>query len=391
MELKFDEKIINVVFKYLDTGMEKFASSVIVMMSIFAIFDLWISLTSELTDFGRALKTLGRKVIGYGFWFAVVKNYSAITDAIFISFTNIGRLFGGEPGTHGAVTEFLSVDKIAGEGFDTLGKILELALDFNTFFDIKFFLFYIIIFVVCFFFLIFAIGNLVIAIIQFKFIAGLGLIILVLINLEFTRDIGMRVIHGIIHAALNLAVITALLNITFFLILKEIPIPSVTKQNNALMDMLVWSFLFITLTYMSANSDKITNLIMHGHGGFSGTGLGQAVASSIAQATTVAVVTVGTLLTAGTAAVGGAAATKTGAASGGSKISEIFKGAVKGGADGFRKSKKARDTISNVGNIASEATTKATGNQGTSGKIRKNASDIFNRFKKKKKDEEDEV
>ena len=60
MELKFDEKIINVVFKYLDTGMEKFASSVIVMMSIFAIFDLWISLTSELTDFGRALKKSNR-------------------------------------------------------------------------------------------------------------------------------------------------------------------------------------------------------------------------------------------------------------------------------------------------------------------------------------------
>ena len=387
--IQIDKKIVDVFAKFIDKGLERLSASIMVLMTIFAIFDLYIAMTSEIADFKSAIKVLGKKVIGYGFWFAVVGNYSKIITAIFDVSVNISNAFGEAS----SGTAILSIDKIAGEGFSIITKIMTVVIEFLGPSNIHYFFFYLIVFIIAFFFFLNAITSLVIAKIQFRLISGLGLILLVFVTLEFTKEIGMKAIQAIIHAALDIVVVYSIMNIAIFFILKEIPVPEITPDNNHIVDMTIFLLIFSTLMYMASQYKQITSMIMFGHGSLSGAGLGSSIASGITKVTTGIIVTIAAIYTGGgaLAGAGAGAGTATGAGAGasagtGSKIGEIFKGGI----EGFKKSKGMRDTTRNVGNILDEGTRRVTGAGERPGRMSGNTSDLFNRFKKKKKNDSDE-
>lgn len=386
VDFQIDEKVIDVFSKYIDKGIEKLGGDVLVIMSIFAIFDMWIALTSAMTSTVEAFKVLTRKILAYGFWFALLKNYSILTNSLYIVFTNIGKAFYSD-GTSEAT---LSVDKLIGEGFSQIGKILKAAISFNLLNSLGWNLFYLAIYVLCFIFLTKSITELVISIIQFRLISGVSLIVLGFVTLEFTKDVGFKAITGLIYAGMKIVVIYSLLTIGFGVI-GEFPVPEIKPALNLVHDLASWTVLFVTITYLASESDTIVNLIMNGHAGLNGMGLGTHIASGIQTLATTAAVVVGTVMTvgagaaAGAAAAGGSAAGGTTAGATGSKISEIFRGTMQGAMDGYKKSKTARDIINNTGHVGSETVSKMTG-----GKSNTNWRGVNFNFRKKKDDGEEE-
>lgn len=388
MDLQIDEKIIDVFSKHIEAGISKFGTDVLIIASIFAVFDLWIALMSTMSNMTEGLKVLGRKVIAYGFWFALLKNYSTLTEAIFNSFTGIGSAF--IPNGEGGAGLVNGVDKIANEGFAKIGEILKGAMLFSGISGFGWFLFYFIIFIIAFIFLTKAISELVVSIIQFRLVAGISLILYGFATLEFTKDIASKAITAILHVGLKITIIIATFSIGFT-ILDSIPMPKILVDMNYPLDMIIWVALFTVITYIASESSNITNIIMNGSGGMSGAGLGTHIANGILTTTTIITTIVAVAATAGTAAVAGAGAASS-ASTGGSKIAEVFKGTMQGAKEGFEKSKTLRNGIKIGGNAVSKTVAKMTG--GTSNSKDNNNSNLKDMFSKNKnsspEDENDE-